>query len=218
MQTACQANEPSDDTFKSGDILKASAAFHFSQLLSARPGSEKAGQPGQAAQASEVVNRRRRTKRHAVLLIATQLNELQEEDPDKIVVVRKINRLVSDSANLLKKHFGRFGVVEEVRLSNAHNKEPGVSFNVRLRPSGIAFVVFESLAVVSQVLAEGDKQMIFGVEVCVRRFERRRCDTCTSEECMKPDGEEEMMSVTTGSTRCSTASFCDQDEPEEERV
>merc|ERR1719324_1477955 len=122
----------------------------------------------------------RRSKRRNVLLIATHLNELQEEDPSKIVIVRKINRLGFDSAEILKAHFERFGPVNKVRLSNAHAKQPGNSFRFRVRPSGIAFLLFEDAEAAAKALAAGDSQIIANVEVFVRGFERRQDDQNSS--------------------------------------
>jgi len=114
-----------------------------------------------------------RNKRHNVLLIATHLNELQQEDPAKILIVRKINRLGFDSAEKLKEHFERFGPVEKVRLSNAHAKQPG-NFRSRVRPSGIAFLLFQDAQDATRALAAGASQVIANAEVFVRGFERRQ--------------------------------------------
>jgi hypothetical protein len=156
--------------------------------------------------------RKRRTKRRAVLLIATQLNELQSEDPDKILIVRKINRLGFDSADVLKEHFEEFGKVSKVRLSNAHQKEHSGHFHVRLRPSGIGFVVFESSGAAAKVLAEGETRVIQGVEVHLRAFERRRFDASSTvdfdEEIFAGDVDE-TCSLATESTRCSRGSSID---------
>jgi len=122
----------------------------------------------------------RRSKRRNVLLIATHLNELQEEEPDKIVIVRKINRLGFDSADILKEYFESFGPVKKVRLSNAHAKQPGNSFRFRVRPSGIGFLLFENAEDATRALAAGESQTIAGVEVFVRGFERRQGDSNSS--------------------------------------
>jgi len=206
MHSISRAEQPSDDFCNSGKLLKASAALHFRQFLSAHPYGGCI-QPAQAVQSQTKECRKRHTKRRSVLLIASQLNELQSENPDKIVIVRKINRLGFDSADILKKHFGQFGDVDQVRLSNAHNKEPGNSYQVRLRPSGIAFVVFANSESAAQVLAEGETRMINGVEVWVRGFERRRFDG----EMFAKDVEE-TSSIATASTRCSIDSYVDREE------
>jgi hypothetical protein len=200
LATTCE--ELSDELRTNGKILKASAAVLLSHLSSAQRCVEhrqpsrpvqsqqqqaRAGQPQQK-------ERRHRTKRCAPLQIATQLSELQSEDPGKIICVRKINRLGFDSADILKKHFEQYGPVDRVLLSNAHRKEPGVySFPVRLRPSGIGFVVFETSQIVAQVLAVGESHIINGVEVQMRSFERRVCDKSSDSDdgLFRPEDEEE---------------------------
>jgi hypothetical protein len=210
MHSAGWAKRSSTDFCDSGTILKASAAAlnpnHFQRTPLGPP-------PGLAVQSQQKDGRKRRTKRRSVLLIATQLNELQTENPDKIVIVRKINRLGFASADILKEHFGKFGTVNEVRLSNAHNKEAGTPYQVRLRPSGIAFVVFDEASAAAQVLAEGETRMINGVEVWVRGFERRRFDDeiCEQDEIVEKDIEE-TSSIATASTRCSIDSSVDHED------
>jgi hypothetical protein len=192
VQAVTPAAEPSDDLCNSGKILKASAVLQHLPFPSAQPQSEY-GHSVPAGQSKEKNCRKRRTKRHATLLIATQLSELQSEDPDKIIIVRKINRLGFDSAEILKKHFTQFGLVEKVRLSNSHTKEPGKSFQIRLRPSGIGFVVFENAEAAAKVLMQGETHMINGAEVRVRGFERRRCDSSSSvggDEAIRDEADE----------------------------
>lgn len=186
--------EASDDSCSIGRLLRAEAALHLQPYSTA-----------QASQAQQKTARKRHTKRHAVLLIATQLSELQSEDPDKIVIVKKINRLGFNSPDILKKHFGQFGRVEQVLLSNAHTKTPDFSPKVRLRPSGIGFLVFESAEVAARVVAEGQTQMIHGFEVIVRAFERRQFDSA-SPKCDETIGQDddETSSIETASTRCSS--------------
>jgi hypothetical protein len=179
--------QPSEIFCNYGTILKALAAIDPPHLYQNNPDNQFA-----EAEEPQQRDRKRRRQRRAVLLIATTLNDLQSEDPEKIVIVRKINRLGFDSADILKKHFEQYGAVDKVRLSNAHRKEKGrYSFQVRLRPSGIGFVVFQDAKVAAQVLAEGETRMIHGVEVRMRPFERRRFDSSSSvSNEMKDDAEE----------------------------
>jgi hypothetical protein len=201
LATTCE--QLSDDSCTNGKILKASAALLLSHLSSANRCVEHR-QPSRTVQSQQQARtvqpqqkeRRHRTKRCAPLQIATQLSELQTEDPGKIICVRKINRLGFDSADILKKHFEQYGRVDRVLLSNAHRKEPGVySFPVRLRPSGIGFLVFNNPEIVAQILAVGESHIINGVEVQMRAFERRVGDKSSDsddglfrlEEDEKPD-------------------------------
>mmetsp|Transcript_121955 Transcript_121955/g.210851 ORF Transcript_121955/g.210851 Transcript_121955/m.210851 type:complete len:269 (+) Transcript_121955:40-846(+) len=117
---------------------------------------------------------RRHQKRRCFLLIATQLRQLEEEDPRKLLVVRKINRLGFDSADILQEYFGQFGTVSKVLLSNKHEKQPGSPFPVRLRPSGIGYVLFDTVEGAAQALAKGAVQVVNGVEIAIRAFEKRQ--------------------------------------------
>jgi len=121
----------------------------------------------------------RRKKRHSPLLLGTHLKELDKEDPQQILIVRKISRLGFQSAERLKKYFERFGPISKVLLSNSHAKESGSS-GIRLRPSGIGFVVFEDSADAEKALAEGEDHTVNDVEICLRAFERRRGDSTTT--------------------------------------
>jgi hypothetical protein len=216
MHSVSAVDHQSSDFCDSGKILKevaAAATMHLSNLASTYA-CDGYTQSAGAEQSQQKECRKRRTKRRALILIATRLNELQVEDPDKIVVVRKINRLGFDSADILREHFEQFGSVDKVRLSNAHDKERGsYPFHVRLRPSGFGFVVFENSEAAAQVLAEGESRVINGVEVHVRAFERRRFDSasCVSEE-MVEECVEETSSIATASTRCSIFSGVELEE------
>lgn len=118
--------------------------------------------------------RRAEKKRCCNLLIATQLSKLQDEDPRKLLIVRKINRLGFNSASILQEHFGRYGNVSKVLLSNSHEKGESTLWPTRLRPSGIGFVLFESVEGAALALAEGAEQIVRGNEIVVRAFEKRR--------------------------------------------
>jgi hypothetical protein len=120
--------------------------------------------------------RPREQKGRRLLLIATQLNALQEEDPSKIIIVRKIHRLGFESASILTEHYSKIGPVVKVLLSNAHEKQ-AASFSVRLRPSGIGFVLFENAADAAAALALGECHHVAGAEVHVREFKRKTGST-----------------------------------------
>jgi len=174
MDAISQATQASgaDDLYNSGKSLKTALSFFH---LPYPPGPY--GNNLQLAQSSDWLPQGscgRQDRKPALSLIATHLNELESDDPDKVIIVRKMNRLGLKSSAILKQHFSRFGVVEKLRLANTHDQKLASSLNARLRPSGIAFVVFESSVSASQVLAEGETQNVHGVQVSVSRFERRR--------------------------------------------
>jgi hypothetical protein len=101
------------------------------------------------------------------------LNELQEEDADCIVFARRIQRLGFDSQRILRNHFKQYGKVEKVLLSNAHQHSEHTDSSLRLRPSGLALILMANRDSAAAILAEGDVQRVQGVDVQIRRFERR---------------------------------------------
>jgi hypothetical protein len=196
----------SKDLCTDRNVLKASKPALLAHLSSAHPCVEHRQpsckvQSQQQACTARPKERRYHPKRNSPLQIATQLTELQSEDPDKVICARKINRLGFESADILSKHFEQYGPVDKVLLSNAHRREPGVyNFPVRLRPSGIGFVVFKNSKVVAQVLAVGESHVVNGVEVHMRAFVRKACDKSADsddglfrpdDEDAKPDEEDE---------------------------
>merc|ERR1712087_713434 len=142
-------------------------------------------------------------------LIATHLNELNDEDPRKMLIARKINRLGFASADILKEYFGHFGVVEKVRLSNTQTKPAWSSGNFRVRPSGLAFLVFEDAQAASNAVAAGKCHVVAGVEIFVSEFVSR------SEVGMSPSdndmSERKNSSTTEGSMQVTTGSDGEND-------
>jgi len=110
--------------------------------------------------------------------------------------VRRINKLGFDSQAALKEHYGQFGEVTKVLLSNTHEKSEEVEapFRVRLRPSGLGFVVMRHPELVTAVLAEGETQIVNGVEIQVRKF-------VSSQTRNTPKDEDEAASIA-GSSSC----------------
>jgi len=110
-------------------------------------------------------------KRHIPLRLASRLQELEDEDAACVFMVRRINKLGFGSAALLSEHYARFGDVANVLMSNSHEKsEDTSSLRVRLRPSGLGFVIMRRPEDVAAVLAEGEIQLVNGVEIQVRKF------------------------------------------------
>jgi len=110
-------------------------------------------------------------RRHIQLRLASRLQELEDEDAACVFMVRRINKLGFGSAALLSEHYTRFGEVAKVLLSNSHEKsEDTFSFRVSLRPSGLGFAIMRRPEDVAAVLAEGEIQLVNGVEIQVRKF------------------------------------------------
>jgi hypothetical protein len=117
-----------------------------------------------------------RRKRMCMLNIASHLNELEGEDPNKVLILRRINRLGFESGSILKEHYERYGPVSKVLLSNAHTRQAGTPFPVRLRPSGIGYLLFEDAESAAKALAEGELQTVRNVEIFVRAFKGRQTE------------------------------------------
>lgn len=190
-----------DSIMRTGDVLKAAAAVQpsgppqsqqdvwsiYRDLINSDDTQEAKPQFSQCQQPTELRSRQRR--RSCQVLIATQLNALQDEDPTKVLMMRKINRLGFESAAVLKDHYERYGPVCKVLVSNSHEKQSGQKH--RVRPSGIGFVVFENADDSLRALAVGAKQVVAGHEVFVSEFESKesRCSRSGSSDI--PDGMSE---------------------------
>jgi len=132
------------------------------------------------------------------------------------IIVRKIHRLGFESDKILAKHFSAFGTVSKVLLSSAH-KKPASSVNVRLRPSGIGFILFERVEDALAARALGESQVVAGVDVQVQEF--KRTAPCKGGASDHSDGEDTRttasLSTTDGGSptleSLTTVSFSDVD-------
>jgi len=118
-------------------------------------------------------NLRGQRRRRTCLEIATHLNGLEEKNPACILFARQISKLGFDSAEILKAHFEKYGPVETVLLSNSHSKSGSVTFPVRVRPSGMGFVVMQHPDGTARALAQGETHLVHGIEIKVRAFKKR---------------------------------------------
>jgi len=116
-------------------------------------------------------NLRGQRRRRTCLEIATHLNGLEEKNPACILFARQISKLGFDSAEILKAHFEKYGPVETVLLSNSHSKSCSAPFPVRVRPSGMGFVVMQQPDGLAEALAEGETHVVDGIEVKEQAFE-----------------------------------------------
>mmetsp|Transcript_1735 Transcript_1735/g.4442 ORF Transcript_1735/g.4442 Transcript_1735/m.4442 type:complete len:238 (-) Transcript_1735:48-761(-) len=137
-----------------------------------------------------------RRQRHSKLQIATSLRELQDEDPNCVLVVRRIGKLGFSSLDYVKEHFLRFGPVLKVLGSNQHERDPTDKASVRLRPSGIAFVLMQNASDAAKAFAQGEDQLIHNHWAQVRRFEQRQ-PTTESQDLEPPSGVSSASSAAT---------------------
>jgi hypothetical protein len=109
--------------------------------------------------------------------LPNNLRELENVQAERILVVRKINRLGFESAKILESHFMKHGNVERVLVahSNGKNTRDG---KFRLRTSSFGFVVMCTAADAEASLDAGAEQLVRcpnakdGISVQVQRFRR----------------------------------------------
>lgn len=117
--------------------------------------------------------------------LRTHLKDLQKVPTNHVVIVRRINRLGFQSADILKTHFSQYGTVDRVLVSHSHVKSQNRRLGSRLRPSGLGFVVMTSEEEAEAILKAGPEQQVNAsqpVTIRVQSFERR-----LDEEAMEED-------------------------------
>jgi len=107
--------------------------------------------------------------------LRTHLQALLKFEAGCILIVRKINRLGFDSAQLLKEHFSLSGTVVEAYVAHSRVKPNNSrqSNGSRWRPSGLGFVVMSSADEAAAILEQGREHQICGCAIRVQKFERR---------------------------------------------
>jgi len=104
--------------------------------------------------------------------LRTMLEQLEDVEAARILVVRRIGKLGSSSQVVIRKHFAQYGTVSQVlvpgkkRLNN-HYDDCGS------RPGNLGLVVMESVTSAELALEQGEFPMVAGVELQLRRFERQ---------------------------------------------
>eukprot|EP00931_Biecheleriopsis_adriatica_P042547 TRINITY_DN2425_c0_g1_i1.p1 TRINITY_DN2425_c0_g1~~TRINITY_DN2425_c0_g1_i1.p1 ORF type:complete len:545 (-),score=142.69 TRINITY_DN2425_c0_g1_i1:440-2074(-) len=106
------------------------------------------------------------------------LRSLLSVDSNRVLIVRKINRLGFASPNILKEHFAWYGTVENVLVAHSRVKSGGGQAGIvsRLRPSGLGFVVMSKTEEADAILAQGPEQQVCNTLIRVQKFERRMTD------------------------------------------
>jgi hypothetical protein len=104
--------------------------------------------------------------------LRTHLRDLQKVEPERVVLVRKINRLGFQSPAVLESHYSSYGKVERILVAHSHVKSQNRRFAARLRPSGLGFVVMSKKCEVEAILLAGEEQMVAGIMIRVQRFNR----------------------------------------------
>lgn len=105
--------------------------------------------------------------------LAKHLQSLDEHDPGRVIIVRKISRLGFGSHDILREFFEHFGPVDEVLLVNHADKTDEANHHRRVRPSGMGYILMRKAEDVEAVFACGEEMMVQHTLIGVRRFLRR---------------------------------------------
>jgi len=101
-----------------------------------------------------------------------QLQALQDEDPDTVLIVRRIHSLGFNSPFWLEDHFSQYGAVKSVLVPSSRVKAcPGR--RSRKRPASIGFIIMDSVDSAKFALSMGDIHVVGGCAIAVRNFEKR---------------------------------------------
>jgi len=114
----------------------------------------------------------RRPKRTSTVRLAAHLESLEQHDPQRVFVAKRIARLGLENGRVLREHFEAYGPVAEVMLVNspAPNTQP---VGTRFRPSGMGYVLMQNAADVDKILREADESgqvMVGEAPITVSRF------------------------------------------------
>merc|ERR1740121_961603 len=119
----------------------------------------------------------------------SQLQSLSLEDPARVFIVRRINKLGFASSGQLRLHFSRYAEVKGVHVSHSRVKSlrptgerrsPNVQW--RLRAAALGFVVMSSREAVQCILEDGPEHEVNGVMVRVHPFHRRSVNQLSEQE------------------------------------
>mmetsp|Transcript_70693 Transcript_70693/g.122395 ORF Transcript_70693/g.122395 Transcript_70693/m.122395 type:complete len:414 (-) Transcript_70693:106-1347(-) len=115
--------------------------------------------------------------------LSSSLQLLSHEDPDCLLIVRRINKLGFKAVRTLKRHFSVHGQVMKVLLAHSTVRQHGApQCHARRRPSSLGFVQMATAEGAQKVFALGDEQEVEGVQIRVQRFERHRYAEMVAEE------------------------------------
>lgn len=118
--------------------------------------------------------------------LRTNLRDLEQMDSDRVLIVRRINRLGLESPALLEEHFSQYGTVEKVMVSHSRAKSYFGYSSARVRPAGLGFVVMSRIEDAMAILEAGVDQVVNGATITVHAYETR-CNGDTK------DGEKSQM-------------------------
>jgi len=124
--------------------------------------------------------------------LRAHLRDLQNVESDRIILIRKVNRLGFEAPKILEAHFAQYGTVERVLVASSIVKAQHHRHPARTRPSGLGFMVMSKAEDAQVILKQGEEQTVQGIQICVRHFERR---SANSEAEVEEGGSEEHTST-----------------------
>jgi len=105
--------------------------------------------------------------------LRAHLRELQDIDCNRIILVRKINRLGFEAPGILQQHYSQFGKIDRVLVAHSLVKAQDRRQLPRMRPSGLGFIVMSTTEEAQAILDLGEHQFVMNAQIRVRQFERR---------------------------------------------
>jgi len=103
--------------------------------------------------------------------LRTHLESLAGEDPNRILIVRRINRLGFESPQHLENYFAGFGTVSRMFFANSRVKASAKRPVPRVRPAGLGFVLMEKEEDAQFIANSGPEMMINNVSIEVKLYE-----------------------------------------------
>lgn len=102
--------------------------------------------------------------------LRTHLEALADEDPLRILIVRRINRLGFESPQILSNHFSQFGAVRRVYVAHSRVKPSAKRPVPRVRPAGLGFVLMETTEDADRIASSGPQMMVNDVSIEVKLY------------------------------------------------
>lgn len=99
------------------------------------------------------------------------LEMLRNAQPETVVIVRKIKKLGFESPQMLKQHFGQYGLVQHILVAHSHVKPTPKRPNGRVRPAALGFVIMASPEGVTKAFEAGNVHNVCGYPVELKGFE-----------------------------------------------
>jgi hypothetical protein len=106
--------------------------------------------------------------------LRSHLRDLASLDTSRVLMLRKINRLGTDSAKVLETYFSGFGKVERMMIS--HSRSRSTAGQLRIRPATVGFAVMGTAEEAQAVLALGAAHDVQGFTIAVSTFESHSID------------------------------------------